>query len=75
MSIGSDNETFWVASNTGKSCKCCGNVRGQYRARFVQYQGGHYIKPIGKRLFCVGCSQKVGRAPIDWTFHGSGFAY
>ena len=75
MSLGSDHESFWVASHASKRCSCCGNSRGQYRGRFVEYRGGQYIKPISNRLFCVECNQKIGRAPVDWSFVGNGFAY
>jgi hypothetical protein len=68
--MGSDNETFWVSTSTGRSCKNCGNHRVQYLGRMVDYKGSLFVKPLGKRKFCVQCSEHRGRAPIDMFYYG-----
>jgi hypothetical protein len=64
-----DHETFWAAFNNGRRCPCCGNTRAQYRARFVDYNGTPYVKPLGRKIFCVGCNTNIGSKRLDmWAF-------
>jgi hypothetical protein len=60
---GADHETFWVSTMGDRHCEPCCSPKVQYRAKFVEYKGEYFVKPISNRLFCIECGGHVGTVP------------